>query len=235
MLALDPLESRHASRVLRMQEGDSLELLDGHGECGLATMTASGGRKRQAVVQCRIDSKSVFRRGDVQLHLLISPPRARLMTEVVRMASELGVARVTPALCERSVARPDAGQVDGRWLREAVAAAKQSGNVFLPELDVPCTFAEAVELSPSLGFVGAVPRPGTCTVLPEVGLGVSKVAVWIGPEGGFSEKEEAHLSGIGMVPLTVGQWVLRVETAVGAMLGQVIGIIGNDQLRCECV
>ena len=228
------MESHHASRVLRVRAGDAVELFDGRGRSGAGTVEAAGSRKRNEPVLCRIDSLSEFRRGAVKLRLLISPPRTRLMGEIVRMATELGVGRITPVLCERSVARPDAGQVEGHWRREAIAAVKQSGNKFLPQLDAPVVFATAVEGAPPFGFVGAVPRSAPAVRLPGSSQGADEVALWIGPEGGFSEREEHCLLRMGMIPLTVGQWVLRVETAVGALLGQVIGIIGNDQLRCEC-
>jgi len=200
----------------------------------MGTVVDAGHRKRQSAVVCHVDAVETFSRGAVRLRLFVSPPRMRLMGEIVRMATELGVDRVTPVLCERSVARPDAQQSVGHWRREAVAAAKQSGNYFLPQLDRPISFAAAVEAAPAVGFVGAVPSsgstPGEAGLLPQG----QEVGLWIGPEGGFCEDEELCLLRLGMTPLTVGQWVLRVETAVGALLGQVIGIIGNDQLRCEC-
>jgi len=151
------------------------------------------------------------------------------MAQVVRDATQLGAWRVTPVLCEFGVARPSAELSQGAWRHAAIAAVKQSGNVFIPRLDPPCSFERAVAEAGCVGYFGAVPRQdeirGTA-VAPQNG----ELALWIGPEGGFTSEEQDALRQCGCEPLTVGRWTLRVETAVPALLGALIGMLGNDNL-----
>jgi 16S rRNA (uracil1498-N3)-methyltransferase len=123
--------------------------------------------------------------------------------------------RITPILCDYGVAKPD--QEKASWHAELVVAMKQSGNAFLPRLDAPLPFAEALAGAMEPGVFGAVPRAGASSAssLPSAG----DLGLWIGPEGGFSTTEEDGLYARDFAPLTVGRWILRVETAVPALLG----------------
>ncbi|MDX9979316.1 MAG: RsmE family RNA methyltransferase, partial [Lentisphaeria bacterium] len=150
----------------------------------------------------------------LRIRLYVAPPRGKTTALALRAAVELGVWRITPILCEYGVARPEGDKAS--WRAELVAAGKQSGNAFVPELDAPVAFAAALAQA-GPGVFGAVPRSGSPGEkdLPTAG----ELGLWIGPEGGFSAAEEEALHAARLVPLTVGRWILRVETAVPALLG----------------
>ena len=183
--------------------------------------------RREVRLGCRVEIRRVWPPAPHPIHLLVAPPRAKLMGQVVRQATELGVWRLTPVLCAYSVARPDAeGGGLAHWRGETVAAAKQSGNPFLPQLDEPLTFADALVAAPGPGIFGApvTTGGGGSFTLPAVS---ANLPVWIGPEGGFNEVETTALLAAGHRPLALGRWVLRVETAVTAMLGHLNGLLGE--------
>lgn len=220
-VALEGAEARHAGTVLRLRPGDRLDLLDGNGLRAEAVLTAVGAGRRADAVRCQVVKRMACPAPALSLRLYLAPPRSGIMGDVVRAATELGVRRISPILCRFGVSRPEASAREG-WLRDAWTAVKQSGNAFLPALDVPCAFADALRDAPDPGVFGAVPGPGEGAVLPPRVPG-GAVGVWVGPEGGFCEEEEAALLGRGMVPMTVGPWVLRVETAVVALIGRLWG------------
>jgi 16S rRNA (uracil1498-N3)-methyltransferase len=214
---LPAAEALHAGKVLRLREGERLDLLDGAGSSAEAVLSRAGTGRRFEGMACRVLRREGCAEPALTLRLYIAPPRARLMGEVVRAATELGVRRVTPILCRFGVSRPDAGALDG-WRQDVQAAVKQSGNPFLPVLDAPTGFAEALREAGEPGVFGALPRGGSAAEARP--LQGTCFGVWIGPEGGFSVEEEQALSARGFAPLAVGPWVLRVETAVPALLGR---------------
>ncbi len=228
--ALEGGEAFHAARVLRLREGDAVRLLDGRGGRATAEVARLERRGRDETVFVRISQAERWEPPRVRLHLLVAPPRAKLMAQLVKDATELGVWRITPLTCEFSVAKPEGGAVVEHWRADALAALKQSGNPFLPELDAPCPFAQALRELPAAGVfgdasAGAAAPPGFTAVPPDAH---TVLPVWIGPEGGFSENERGALLSRGAVPVRVGSWILRVETAVPALVGFLLGAGGDD-------
>lgn len=227
-LWLDGDEAGHAAKVLRLGVGDRVELLDGRGVTAEVVVTAVSRERREVRLGCRVEARQVWPTAPHPIHLLVAPPRAKIMGQVVRQATELGVWRLTPVLCAYSVARPDAdGGGLAHWRDEAVAAVKQSGNPFLPQLDEPLAFADALVAAPGPGIFGApvTAGGGSFFTLPAVS---TVLPVWIGPEGGFNEVETAALLAAGNRPLALGRWVLRVETAVTAILGHLNGFLNTE-------
>lgn len=217
-------EALHAVRVMRLGEGDAIRLLDGQGRTAEAVV--EGLARRDTVVTCRVHNVSRAAVPRVRVRLYIAPPKGRNMETLIRSAVELGVWRVSPVLCAYSVSRPDGGK-DG-WRKVAVAACKQSGNPWLPTFDEPVPFSEALSESVECGFYGAVPRAGAALPsLPSEEALRNGAALWVGPEGGFSDKEAEALTSRA-IPVTVGSHILRVETAVPALLAA-LSIILKDK------
>lgn len=217
---LPAAEALHAGKVLRLGLGERVGLLDGVGGRAEAVVSQGGTGRRFEGMACRVVTRERCPEPALRVRLYLAPPRAHVMGDIVRAATELGVRRLTPILCRFGVSRPDAGAVVG-WRQDCVTAAKQSGNPFLPQIDAPVPLADALQAAAEPGVFGAVPRggPGGETrPLPGPCLGV-----WVGPEGGFTVAEEEALAAKGLVPLAVGPWVLRVETAVPALLGRLWG------------
>lgn len=216
-------EALHASKVLRLAIGDSLTLMDGLGHTANAVIETIFRRGSELV--CKVDEVVQNPKPCLGIRLYLAPPRAKVMELVVRFATELGVARITPILCQYGVSKPD-GSKDS-WLQTAIVAMKQSRNPWLPILDEPVAFNAALASATECSFLGAVPATAASCSQPDPDVCRQKgVALWIGPEGGFSHDEEKAILGQGACPLTVGPCILRVETAVPALLGALYTLLG---------
>ena len=216
-------ESHHLAKVLRLKEGDEITVINGRGLTARAIVKASDGSSRHTLVSCSIASETLSQPPCPAIRLYIAPPKGKNMDLLLKEATELGVSRITPIICKRSVSRPDGCK--SAWRQHLVVACKQSRNPWLPSIDEPMDFDTALSSSCELNFLGAVPRAGAPSraFQPEQAM-LNGAALWIGPEGGFTEEEEGALLDKGAAPITVGNWILRVETAVPALLGAIYAI-----------
>lgn len=202
-------EGEHLARVLRAAPGDEVLVFDGRG--------------REA--RCRIESAT---RSEVVLAVLAAttPPRARRdvmiaaaaprgerMEWLVEKCVEAGASSVVALAAERSVRDRCSPNVLRRWRRAAVEAAKQCGRADLPEVTEPQTLGEAIRRAS--GRLLLVASPGAEATLDAVvaARDPSRVAVFVGPEGGFAPEESASLAAAGAVPFGLGPRILRIETA----------------------
>ena len=217
-LCLDSREEAHLFRILRARPGDTVALLDGRGAVGTAVVE-SGHR-------LRLESKHMVPPPSRRLHLYFAPPKKQKLDALLKQAVELGVFELVPMLCERSVVQPGESSVAGRWMDLLFEACKQSGNPFLPAVAAPVPFASALARARETcsALVVGSNRSG---VFPELET-AADVAFFVGPEGGFTDAETDAMFAAGAVPLRIGEWTLRVETAAVAGLG-VLSVLMNRE------
>ena len=220
---LDEAESKHLAGVMRAQAGDRIGLLDGQGHLGEAEVVAPH-RKRTAI---RILSQTAAARFAPRRILAQALVREQKMDWLIQKAVELGVHAIWPLQTERAVVKIRAEEAErkaARWQAIALAACKQSGNPWLPEIAPPRALPEALAaLRDAPGAAcfgalqaGAVPLPDLFGQLRREDC--PQVAAFIGPEGDFSPAEVELLLGAGVRPVTFGPIVFRVETAALFML-----------------
>ena len=213
-------ETVHAIRVMRLEPGEQLMLLNGSGSRATAVLLPDGSTRKIREASCRIEAVQDLPRPQPSIILYVAPPRNKNMDTVLKSATELGVAQIVPVICRYAVSKPEA-ESPTSWRQTLVAAIKQSGNPWLPKICTPCSFFSALDDSAEAGFFGAVPRSEEASAaLPSPTP--SRLSLWVGPEGGFAPEEEQALRDKGLLPLTVGPWILRVETAVTALLGSIL-------------
>jgi len=213
---LDSREEAHLFRILRARPGETVALLDGHGVIGTAVVETDR--------RLRLESKRAVEPSARRLHLYFAPPKKQKLDALLKQAVELGVYELVPVLCERSVVQPGESSVAGRWKDLLFEACKQSGNPFLPEVAPPMPFAAALARARE-SCAALVVGSNRTGVFPELGT-ASDVAFFIGPEGGFADAETDAMFAAGAVPLRIGDWTLRVETAAVAGLG-VLNVLIN--------
>ncbi len=218
---LAPAEAAHAVRVLRIRPGTTVELLDGAGARGRAEVIEAGADRRRVRTICRVIEREVAPAPASSIRVYLAPPRSKALLRIVRQVVELGVSRLSLVHTRYTVERPSPAFFV-RARAEAVAALKQSGNPRLPKFDPVQTFSGAIAQAVEPGYFGAVPdRGGSAPMRRHARKG--PIAVWIGPEGGFAPEEREQLLGRGLTPVTLGCWTLRVDTAVTALLGWLLG------------
>ncbi|WP_419489533.1 16S rRNA (uracil(1498)-N(3))-methyltransferase [Blautia sp.] len=212
----------HISNVLRMKTGEELWISDGS----------------KYEYRCTIES---FEPDEVLLHIVYSQepeyelpcriylfqglPKADKMELIIQKAVELGAYEIIPVETKRCVVKLDgrkSAKKTARWQQIAESAAKQSKRMLIPNVHEVLTFREALKYAESMD-VRLVPyelargMQETKEILAGIEPGQS-VGIFIGPEGGFEEKEiEAAIEG-GAKPSTLGRRILRTETAGLAIL-----------------
>jgi 16S rRNA (uracil1498-N3)-methyltransferase len=160
-----------------------------------------------------------------QVTLIQSVGKGDKLDAVVRDATELGAARVAPAIAERSVARRDGTGARERLRRIAVEAARQCGRGDAPRVDPALPLAEVTPTILEEVRLALVPEAATAlgAALRAVRPGAS-FAIAVGPEGGFSPADRAALGAASFVEVSLGPIVLRTETVCAAVLGALLAL-----------
>lgn len=203
----------HLVRVLRLREGDACVLFNGDGHDYPARLVQAG--KREAVVELG-DAAPADNESPLRITLLQGIARGEKMDLILQKATELGVAAIVPVNGERTEVKLDAERAGKRlahWREVAVSACEQCGRARLPGIAPPRPLEQAVQaldrdmlrliLDPE-----AVHRLATLVAPASM-----RIAIAIGPEGGWSPRDLATLEGAGFTGLQLGPRVLRTETA----------------------
>jgi len=219
-LQLTEGEAHHAVRVLRIQRGEAVLVVNGSGRQFFCTVVDAN--------RARVDLKIVEIRNTPQapweITLAQALPKGRLIDSIVQKATELGVRRIVPLLTERVVAHLDeegAAHKTEKWRQVAIEAIKQCGSGWLPTVEPPIAFSEFVDRREAFDLaLTAALQPGSKHLRTLVqaycerdGRPPRSICIWVGPEGDFTAAEYAALEGAGALPISLGHLVLRVETA----------------------
>ncbi len=237
--------ANHVVRVLRLRPGAVLTLFDGRGGEYPATLLAASGRGTRVRTGAHA---AIERESPLRLTLLQGIARGERMDLIVQKATELGVARLVPLACERSVVRLDASQAAKRlehWRAIAIAACEQSGRNRLPQIDpvLPSErLAETVLVPRPPGGAAtsgatAIPgdartarlllEPGAALGLARVAAGLGAATLLVGPEGGLSARELDLAARAGFTACSLGPRILRTETAPLAALAVLQALAGD--------
>ena len=203
-------ESHHAVKVLRLQVGDSVIVMDGQG--GMFHATIAVAHPKHCVVNSleRIEQKPVR---DYYMHVAIAPTKNMDRLEwFVEKACEIGIDEISPIFCtfsERKVLKTD------RIEKILVSAMKQSMQPVLTKLNEPCSFSDFMKCSDAITGQKFIAH---CHEAEKVMLAKAMephkhITVMIGPEGDFSKEEVEKAIAKGYTQVTLGDMRLRVETA----------------------
>jgi 16S rRNA (uracil1498-N3)-methyltransferase len=219
-----PAPAVHHLQVRRLQPGDALVLFDGGGGEWRAEVATIG--RRDAAVRL-LGFDPVQREPAVAVTLALGMPANERMDWLVEKATELGAARIVPLLCQRSVLRLSGERAAGRrehWQAVALAAAEQCGATRLTVIDAITPLDEWL----GDGLQREAPQAERCLLSlaadaatqSDADAGGRARIVLSGPEGGFTEAEEAAARAAGFTPLSLGPRTLRAETAPLAALAR---------------
>lgn len=213
-VTFDAQETRHLARVLRLRPGDVLRVVDGSGDELTVRLTRVEARRAEGELLGRQPRPS---ESPLQLTLAQGLPKGDKMEAIIRMATELGVARVVPVITERTVVRADATRGAGRllrWQRVAREAAKQCGRTVIPEVTPSRALAEWLGDGSPEGLLLCLwedERACLADRLPPAPVAAATLVV--GPEGGLAADEVECLTEAGAVVASLGPRLLRTETA----------------------
>lgn len=214
-------EAHHALRVLRLRLGDEVVLLDGSGlEHVGVVVRIEQQRDRLAIGVEGAVVRPAAGEPDVFVKLIQALPKGEKMDVIVQKGTEIGVSRFVPVLSERVVVEytvEKAQRRKERWQRIAREAAKQARRGRRPEVDSVVGLLEAVGACAGEEEIIVLWEGASASfksVLQEVkARGAARIAVVVGPEGGFSEREAREMERLGGRLATLGPRILRTETA----------------------
>ena len=210
-LVLDEDESHHLGKVLRVQVGSFVEILDGRGSLVEAEISELDRKATRVKILGR---KSVAPPNPF-FRIAVAMTKANRWEEIIRPLTEMGVGRITPLVTERTEVRiPSGKEMDklGKWRKLAIEACKQSGNPWLPEIDLPVRFGELLSDKERASFIASL-RSHSVKPLVDFERKPSKALLIIGPEGGWTKGEEDLALEKEVIPFSLGSSVLRTETA----------------------
>ena len=217
-LALSANGSRHV-QVLRLQPGDALTLFDGRGGQWGGVITAIS---RREVRVRTLHHEALERELPTRVTLAVGMPANERMDALIEKATELGVAMIQPLVCERSVLRvagERALRKAAHWQAVAVAASEQCGRNRLPVIGEPVGLPEWLRgLDADVQSVRCLLSLGDAQPWPPARARLAAVLLLSGPEGGFTTQEEAAAREAGFVACSLGDRVLRADTAPLAAL-----------------
>ena len=212
---LNAEDAGHALRVLRLENGDEVELV-----CAPARYLAEIDSTEGGEVRLRVTEKLRDTEAQTRVTLYQGLPKADKMEFIVQKLVELGAYRIVPVALKRSVVHLDEKKAkarQARWQSIAEAAAKQSKRRIVPEVGAVCTLKEALEQTKQmdLKLIPYELSEGMMRTrkLIESAAPGQEIGVFIGPEGGFEEAEVELAMQSGFMPVTLGKRILRTETA----------------------
>ncbi|MFK8028889.1 MAG: 16S rRNA (uracil(1498)-N(3))-methyltransferase [Gammaproteobacteria bacterium] len=213
-LTLDGQRAHYLGHVLRIRVDDTVVLFDGSGPEFTANVTSVSRKKVELTVG---SAHTTNTDSPLKVVLIQSLLRGERMDFCVQKATELGVTTIAPVFTERTVFKIPKERAEKRrqhWQAIAVSACEQSGRTVIPDVLPPQNLMAAVTAAaPDSPVLVLDPWADACP-LPSVSPAPKeRVAVCIGPEGGYSDHELESLRTAGAISVTCGPRVLRSETA----------------------
>lgn len=234
-LSITDEKAHYITSVLRCRKGDDLIVFDGGANCFKTTILKIGRREVTVEVTekflCNLESP---------LHIILAQAllKGEKMDLVIQKTTELGVTEILPVITSRSQLRET--RKLSRWRKIAEEASRQSGRSVIPVVHEPVGFGSIFSDRASLFNAGLI-------LYEENGMKLSKavevlkqtsnpaippltkgaVLVVIGPEGGFTGEEIALARGKGLLVISLGQRILRAETAAISAVTLVQFLLGD--------
>ena len=220
-IELDNSEITHIFNVLRLKENEEILLNDCKGT--LATAKIADNKKIIPIEVRKIPEP------ETKVFLFVSPPRKQQLDQIITQCCEVGVWSMNLIKTERSVSIPEGkNEKIERWQTRIIEACKQSHNPYAPEIFPLITFDEALKKVKNANLTAFFGSTGKERKIS--GYSNCKEAAWfVGPEGGFSQKEQSSMIENNFIPLPLGNWIMRVETAA------VIGAAFLQKMFGHCI
>ena len=217
-------DARHMAKSLRLKIGDNITLCDGKGWDYQGTIEALGEE-----VTVRITAKEESQSEPLaNVTLFQALPKGDKMEFIIQKSVELGIHEIVPILTSRCISRPDPKSMIKkveRYNKIASEAAKQSGRGIVPKVSQLVTLEQAVERLPKKNIVFY--ENGGSRLQELVDGQTLDLGVFVGSEGGFSMEEIEFLGRYQVLPATLGQRILRCETAPICGLSVIFSLTGD--------
>lgn len=209
-IRIDGEEARHAVKVKRLEPGEPIELLTGQGLVARASVVGCEklGKKEGWAIDVRVESLRRVAPASPQIDVRSAVPKGPRLEEMIDQLSQVGAASWGPVISQRAVVNPREGKLS-RLSRVCEESAKQCGRAWL------------MQIEPAVGWQDLLGAPGPVVVAdasgePYAPMGIQRLTLAVGPEGGWTEGELDELRRSGARIARFGPHAMRVETAAVA-------------------
>jgi 16S rRNA (uracil1498-N3)-methyltransferase len=228
---------KHISKVLRLKIGEKI----GINNCiGREYMGEIASIDKKYVHVNILNEISINNESTLKIYLFQGLPKSSKMDLIVQKATELGAFEITPIITQRVVVKNELNEFKklSRWNRIILESCKQCKRSIIPEVNAPIEFEKLLERLADMDLI-VVPYEeengfGIKNVMDQIVLRkIQKVAVIIGPEGGFEPFEIEKLRAKGAYIVTLGPRIFRTETAgfvCISLLQYELGDLGGVQI-----
>jgi len=203
----------HATRVLRLNIGDTLKLFNGDGfdySCELVSV-----KKGEVLAKIK-NSKVVENESNLHITLLQGISSGDRMDIALQKAVELGVALIIPIKTERSIVKLDEEKTKKRvehWQNVVISACEQSGRAVVPEVESPLGLTLWLASNPQNNSTRITLDPTADSHLNDLDKPEKNIELLIGSEGGLTAEEVDLAKQHGFTGVRLGPRILRTETA----------------------
>ena len=212
IVSLSAEESNHAIKVLRLNVGDNVEILNG---TDIFNAVIDKIEKNSLLVKILSQRDSI--EPNTKITLFQGLPKGDKIYSIVQKCTEVGVHSIVPVLMQRCVKKPSNEQkLIEKCQKTAIEACKQCGRNHIPKIYDICDLHAAIQML-SEYYLIIVPweeerKNSLKNIVEKAKLGYN-IAVFIGPEGGIDKDEIEILKSAGAITITLGRRILRTETA----------------------
>lgn len=217
---------KHIKDVLRYNINDNIDICD---ENGIKYITKIINMAKDKISLKILEVSEETSEPSVNITLFQGLPKADKLEMIIQKCTELGVSEIVPVITERVIVKLDeksASKKVERWNKIAQEAGKQSGRQKIPKVKNINNLKNLIEILPKYDILLL---PYECekevtlkSVLRNLDKNVKNIAIFIGPEGGFSENDLKLLSLPNAKKVTLGPRILRTETAGLATVSMVL-------------
>jgi 16S rRNA (uracil1498-N3)-methyltransferase len=215
-------EARHIRNVLRMKKGEMLILMDREGQSFEATIGAIHYKEVKVTIT---KTMPPFPPSPVKISLAQALIKSHPMEYLIQKVTELGIHSIHPFYSERTVMQLKSAHLKNkmdRWMEIMKSACKQCGRVTLPDLNAPLLFEEMINNAPNTQTLKILlwedEDKGDLKQLLTSMSSAPHVFVIVGPEGGFTLNEINLAKDAGFHIVSLGNRILRAETAAVSLL-----------------
>jgi 16S rRNA (uracil1498-N3)-methyltransferase len=204
-------EAKHLAQVLRVQPGATITVFDGFGNHAQARVLSVSKQRVDLMLELAEYKPTPL----PEITLAQAIPKGKNMDWIVQKAVELGVTTIQPLVTKHTIVSPGDDKAE-KWRRTALEACKQCAQFTIPEILEPLSFDKWIKSRKptELSIIASLAEnPQNFREILSTHPELESITLLIGPEGDFSADETDSAIAADFVPVTLGDLVLRVETA----------------------
>lgn len=215
----------HLKDVMRVKQGNKIIALDGKGKeyTGIVTSISSG------QIEVKISKIKQMKEKKYHIHLVQSIPKKDVMDSIIQKATELGVDEITPIISAHTIVKikDDTKKIE-RWNRIVIESVKQCNRMDTPLINPIKSFKQVLDTLQEDTLCIIASTSGKRQLVKQAlhNNTHNNITILIGPEGDFTPEEVETAIDKGCVPVSLGDIVLRCDTAAMLLIGLVSHELG---------